>query len=139
MKNKRATEQSFKMDCHCKYIANGGKAISDDEWLYDAFHANDDYIDELEAEYGKFKKAIDKTAIIASNPPYLLVENDVCLPLDMVSLMKKNKELEAENKKLREALQFIDDTAPPMYQYNEVELRMVFKAREALARDEDKE
>lgn len=36
---------------------------------------------------------------------------------------------------LREALNFIDNTAPGMYEYNEVELRMVLAARAAIEKD----
>ena len=40
--------------------------------------------------------------------------------------------LEEENRALIEVLEFVNSTAPEMYKYNEVELRMVLKARQAL-------
>jgi len=53
-----------------------------------------------------------------------------------------NKNLEAtdyhlrsvigDSDKLRECLEFIDNTAPPMHKYTEIEMRMVIKARKCL-------
>ena len=40
--------------------------------------------------------------------------------------------LGSKNKKLIKALEFINNTAPAMYEYNEVELRMVLMARRAI-------
>lgn len=44
----------------------------------------------------------------------------------------KIMKIQAENKKLREALEFINNTAPPIYEYNEVELRIIMKTRKTL-------
>jgi len=47
-------------------------------------------------------------------------------------LQDKVDVLFVENVKFKEALNFINDIAPAMYEYNDIELKMVLKARAAL-------
>jgi len=55
--------------------------------------------------------------------------------LSTESLLRRVKKLQEQNKVLSEAVEYINDIAPDMYKYNEIELKMVMKAREALEKN----
>lgn len=71
------------------------------------------WISELEQENEKIKRS-----------------SSVDIQLKQAAIIKS---LEKDKALAIEALEYVNNTAPPMYKYNEVELRMVLKAREALA------
>ena len=88
---------------------------------------NNEIIKKLQEEVFILKKSLNSSLEIQAGQG---VEVE-CSKLEDV-LQEENDKLFIDNLIMREALEFINDTAPPMYEYNDVEMRMVLRARKAL-------
>lgn len=78
---------------------------------------------------------LDQAIVIISElEKQLEIETEACelLGNDVKNLVAERKELRQHLRAYEEALEFIDNVAVGGYKYNDVEIRMILKAREVL-------